>query len=587
MKITREAVYHRPNDCWAYGYDDRTVHLRIRTKRGESPWIKVLFGDKCRPWNEMDLKHMDRLASDELFDYWQAEAEPPYGRLAYGFLVSGGGEELWYTEKGFNAAPPAEHLGLFEFPYLHPADNHTPPGWVKESVFYQIFPERFANGNRANDPESTAPWGDNPSYGNFFGGDLQGVMDHLDYLSDLGINAIYFTPLFSAPSNHKYDTEDYYRVDPHFGTKETLRQVVEACHARGIRVILDGVFNHSGISFPYFQDVIDKGKESVYYDWFHIDSWPLEVKANGVPTYKTFAFERTMPKLNTANPEVRNYFCALGRYWIVETGIDGWRLDVANEPDHAFWREFRKAVKEVKPDAYILGEVWHDGMKWLRGDQFDGVMNYPLANAMLDFFVFGQDDSFAFANKIGGFLARYPKQVNEACFNHLDTHDTVRLLTLCGGDKRKLKLAAAFQFTFIGTPSIYYGDEIGLSGQFDPENRRCMIWDPARQDLELYSFYRRLIGLRKSHPALTSGAFVLRFADKSSRLLVYERSSGGETLLVAMNSGAEIVSVRVQESRGDWEDVFTGERLRFQDGTYVDQLGPYAFRILKSTMRRN
>lgn len=581
MNMNLEAVYHRPGDSWCYGYDDRTVHLRIRTKRGERLQVETWFGDKCKPWDQMKAEAMTLLCSDEMFDYWQAEVTPPYGRLAYGFrFTDDAGEQIWFTEKGFHQKAPTEHLGLFEFPFLHPVDVNKPPAWVKEAVFYQIFPERFANGDLSNDPEMTEKWGGAPEYYNFFGGDLQGVLERLDYLTELGISAIYFNPLFEAPSNHKYDTTDYYKIDPHFGTTEVLRGLVRACHQRGIRVLLDGVFNHSGVTFPFFQDVVEKGSDSPYYHWFHIKEWPLQV-VDGIPTYKTFAFEKTMPKLNTANPEVIDYFTKLGRYWIEETDVDGWRLDVANEADHAFWREFRKSVKAVKPDAYILGEVWHDGMPWLRGDQFDAVMNYPLAAAMLDFFVFGHDDAFLFAAKVSRYLARYPKQVNEACFNHLDTHDTVRLLTLCDGDKRKMKLAAVFQFTFIGAPSIYYGDEVGLAGQFDPDNRRCMVWNTAEQDKELFAFYKSLIGLRRDHSALTSGDFRVIHAAEGSSLLVFERELGDELFWIAMNAGEYEASVHTFMPSGEWQEAFSEEILYISNNKYHVELGPYEYRIWK------
>ncbi|MEK4512394.1 glycoside hydrolase family 13 protein [Paenibacillus anaericanus] len=576
-----EAIYHRPKGCWSYGYDDQTIHLRIRTKRNDVAEVQVLFGDKCAPWADMQIAQMGVIASDERFDYWQATVHPPYGRLQYGFQLLSGEEQLWFTEKGIHDNPPTEHLGLFEFPFLHAIDIHKPPAWVNEGIFYQIFPDRFANGDTSNDPVTVEQWGSKPTYTSFNGGDLQGVINSLDYLSELGITVIYFNPIFEAPANHKYDTGDYLKIDPHFGDKETLKTLVKACHERGIRVILDGVFNHSGVTFNRYLDVVEKGTESLYYDWFHINEWPLEVK-EGIPTYKTFAFEATMPKLNTANSEVKQYFLNVGRYWIEECDIDGWRLDVANEVDHQFWREFRQVVKNAKPDAYILGEVWHDGMAWLEGDQFDGVMNYPVANAILDFMVFHNMDAFTFAAGIGGYLARYPQQVNEAAFNHLDSHDTVRLLTLCKDNKEMMKLAVAFQFTFIGAPSIYYGDEIGLSGHFDPDNRRCMEWELAKQDKDLLLFYKSLIALRKAHPALRKGTFRALTAEKDSSLLVYERAEGDDRLIIIMNAGKEDVAVSLSLPIGEWRDVFSDEIVNEAPSIFQEQLSSYDFRILSS-----
>lgn len=475
------------------------------------------------------------------------------------------------------------HLGLFEYPCLNSIDILKPPAWVKDAVFYQLFTERFADGDPSISPDNVLPWGGKPEYDNFFGGDLQGVIDHLDHLSELGINAIYFNPLFVAPANHKYDTGDYMRVDPHFGTNETLRTLVDACHARGIRVMLDAVFNHCGVTFAPFVDVIEKGEASEYKDWFHIRKWPLAVE-DGIPTYETFAFEATMPKFNTENPQVKAYLLTAAKYWIEEIGIDGWRLDVANEVDHQFWREFRAVVKRANPEAYILGEVWHDSLMWLLGDQFDGVMNYPLTNATLDFFVFGHMDAVGFADTVSGLLAGYPKQASEACFNLLGSHDTVRLLTLCGNDKRRMKLAVLFQFTFAGAPCIYYGDEIGLDGEFDPDNRKCMEWDVSKQDRELFTYHQSVIALRKKHSALRTGAFRILLAEENGRCFAYERSDGQERIIVMMNPSEEARTVPVLLPAGEWKDGFTGELVSVSGGSYSDVLTPYEYRVLVSAI---
>ncbi|MDF2648926.1 MAG: alpha-glycosidase [Paenibacillus sp.] len=244
------------------------------------------------------------------------------------------------------------------------------------------------------------------------------------------------------------------KVDPQFGNNETLKKLVDACHARGIRVLLDAVFNHCGKTFAPFLDVLEHGALSVYADWFHIRKFPLQVE-EGIPTYDTFAFEPTMPKLNTENPEVQEYLLQVAEYWVKEIGIDGWRLDVANEVDHRFWRLFRDRVRAVNPDAYILGEIWHDSMMWLLGDQFDAVMNYPLTYAILDFVNTDQLDGNGFANTVGALLASYPQQVNEVAFNLLGSHDTRRLLTLCEDNKDRMKLASLLQFAMPGTEQSF------------------------------------------------------------------------------------------------------------------------------------
>ncbi|MFD0672988.1 alpha-glycosidase [Cohnella sp. GCM10027633] len=581
--MLREAVYHRPKSNWAYAYDRDTVHLRLRTKRGDVDRVVLIHGDKYN-WPVAGPKRadMDLFAQDSLFDYWQAAVRPEYRRLKYGFKLVGGDETLWLDEQGFHEAEPASPNLYFEFPFLNPADVFEPPAWVKDAVFYQIFPERFANGDKTLDPDGVEPWGGEPTPDNFFGGDLQGVIDHLDHLSALGVNAIYFNPLFEAPTNHKYDTLDYLKVDPHFGTNELLKTLVEACHERGIRVLLDAVFNHSGKEWAPFVDVAENGQSSRYADWFHVREFPIGVK-DGIPTYDTFSFERHMPKLNTENPEVQAHLLEVARYWIEEIGVDGWRLDVANEVDHRFWRSFRDVVKRANPDAYILGEIWHDSLPWLSGDQFDAVMNYPFTEAVLDFAVRGKRDGKQFADLAGYLLAAYPQQATEAAFNLLGSHDTPRLLTLCGEDKRRMKLATAIQFTFSGTPCIYYGDEVGLNGGQDPGCRKCMPWDEQEQDRELFSFFTELVRLRRGHRAFRDGAYRVLNAESGIPTLAYAREADGETFVVALNAGERQETVSLPFGSDTVLSVVFGE------GTVVAgesgpeaSLPPYGFAIIRA-----
>lgn len=425
--------------------------------------------------------------------------------------------------------------------------------------------------------------GRNPRPDNFFGGDLQGVIDHLDHLTELGITGIYFTPVFTATTNHKYDTEDYMQVDPHFGDVDTLKRLVDACHERGIRVLLDAVFNHAGRTFAPFVDVLEKGEDSEYKNWFHIREYPLQV-VNNIPTYDAFAFEPLMPKLNTEHPEVKEYLLKVAEYWIKEVGIDGWRLDVANEVDHEFWRDFRKVVKRANPEAYILGEIWHESAPWLEGDKFDAVMNYPFTDAVLDFFVYGTLDAEGFAHSIGRQLSRYPLQASEVAFNLLDSHDTARLLTVAEGDKNVMKLAALFQFTFMGTPCIYYGDEIGMDGAGDPDCRKCMEWDPERQDRDLFNFYRKLIEIRGSHPALRTGRFTFLEAGAGGSKLAYERSLGDDLIIVLINTEETVQTFRLDVQERNWENLWTGEAIHAERGKLSLRLPAYGFAVLQAQM---
>ncbi|KAA9006543.1 alpha-glycosidase [Paenibacillus spiritus] len=576
--MQKEALYHIPGYKWAYAYDTETVRLRVRTKRGDVSRVVAQWGDKY-DWDRFhDETALEIVTSDELFDYWEAAVSPFYRRMSYIFRLESEEETLYMTDRGIVEEFPEPSGSYYEFAYIHDVDLFKVPQWAKEAVFMQIMPERFANGDPSNDPEGTEDWGGVPTRENFFGGDLQGVIDHLDYLEDLGVNAIYFTPIFESPSNHKYDIVDYKKIDPHFGDTELLKKLIGACHDRGIRVVLDAVFNHCSTEFPAFKDVRENGEASVYQDWFHVRSFPVEVK-DGIPSYDTFGFFEEMPKFNTAHPDVKNYLLEVAEYWIKEVGIDGWRLDVANEIDHAFWRDFRNVVKSINPEAYIIGEVWSDSLTWLTGDQFDSVMNYPFSDTVLSYFN-GEMNSLDFSNKIGALLMRYPQQTNEVIFNLLCSHDTPRLLTRLGGDKRKMKLAVTFLMTFIGTPCLFYGDEIGLEGEGDPDCRQCMEWDPEKQDRDLHDFYRMVIRLRREHPALRSSRYRIHQACADTPCFVYERSEGNEQFLIWMNNSDEEQTLSLPDLAEGWKDAFSGEEVAGgEDGLSVT-LEPFGFRIL-------
>ena len=408
----------------------------------------------------------------------------------------------------------------------------TTPDWVRDAVFYQIFPDRFARSKALPKPANLQPWGARPTYHGFQGGDLIGALEKLDYLAGLGINAIYFNPIFQSAANHRYHTHDYYRVDPLLGGDRAFGQLLDAAHARGIRVILDGVFNHASRGFFQFNHILECGAESPYVDWFHINGYPLHAyDSSQGPNYAAWWNLPALPEFNTDNPDVREFLFDVARHWIA-LGADGWRLDVAAEIEDGFWREFRQVVKQANSDAYILGEIWvneleRTGERWLQGDQFDAIMNYGLTAACIGFFigdrldpalVEGQShapihplDAEAFADRIDTLLNRYAPEIVQAQFNLLGSHDTARYLTLARGDKRILKLTALFQMTYPGAPSVYYGDEVGLQGGRDPDCRRAMPWEPAQWDTDLLDFFKKMVAIRRAHPALPSrsGAILL------------------------------------------------------------------------------
>ncbi|PJF46823.1 MAG: alpha-amylase [Chloroflexi bacterium] len=433
------------------------------------------------------------------------------------------------------------------------------PHWVRHAIFYQIFPDRFAKSERVAKPSNLEPWEEKPTHYGFKGGDLIGVVEHLDYLQDLGINAIYLCPIFQSTANHRYHTHDYYRVDPILGGDAAFRALLDEAHRRDIRVIIDGVFNHASRGFYQFNHALENGAASPYLDWFYIRGFPLHAYEGKPINYDAWWGIPALPKLNTRTPAVREFIFDVAQHWI-RFGADGWRLDVPAEiDDDEFWREFRRRVKTVNPDAYLVGEIWHPAQRWLQGDQFDAVMNYQFAKACIGFFV-GEAmdvnltagvgyapvpvmDAPAFGRALEEMLALYDENVCAVQMNLLDSHDTARFLSIAGGDVAALKLATLCQMTFPGAPSIYYGDEIGMRGGKDPDCRRAFIWDEATWDIGLRDYFKQCIALRRRYRALRDGGFNVLFAE--GRVIAYLRARGDEKLIVALNSGPAAATMNI------------------------------------------
>ncbi|MCI2424937.1 glycoside hydrolase family 13 protein [Candidatus Acetothermia bacterium] len=420
----------------------------------------------------------------------------------------------------------------------------TTPDWIRDAIFYQIFPERFFNGDPGNDPDGVWPWGDRPQSHSFFGGDLVGIVKKLDYLQRLGVNTLYLTPIFTAPSNHKYDTEDYFRVDPAFGGNAALRRLITELHDRQMRIVLDGVFNHCGKTHPFFQDIIARGPSSPYWNWFTLSGEQVVYKPQ--PNYVCWAGVASMPEWNHRNPDVWEYLLSVVRYWINEYKIDGWRLDTTEYLPPDFVRSVRSAAKEENPDAYVMGEVMGLATSWFKHDALDGVMHYKLWEGLVSFFAKGEWDAGQFSNYLHGIWKSYPKEANYTSYTLLGSHDKPRFLTLCNDDHRKFLLAAAFLFTFPGVPAIYYGDEIGMRGEEDPDCRRTFLWNEEKQDRNIFGVVKELIKLRTEIRALRRGEFVLIQAEEA--ILAYLRQLGAEKILIVINTGNKPVSVKLPAS---------------------------------------
>jgi len=481
---------------------------------------------------------------------------------------------------------------------------HTPE-WVRHAVFYQIFPDRFATSKKVPKPRNLEGWDATPTHHGFKGGDLLGVAEHLDYLLDLGVNAIYFNPIFASAANHRYHTYDYYTIDPILGGNEAFRILLDEAHKRDIKVIIDGVFNHASRGFFQFHHLLENGPYSPYIDWFRVRAWPLNAYESAAPpNYEAWWNLPALPKFNTDNDEVREFLWSVGEYW-VRFGIDGWRLDVPGEiNDDSFWEEFRARVKRANPEAYIVGEIWENGTRWLQGDQFDAVMNYLFTKVCMEFFIGGDNadqglvtgsplyplrtiNSSQFASDIQSLLALYPRAITDVQLNLLDSHDTARFLSIAKGDATALRLATLMQMVYPGAPCIYYGDEIGMAGGKEPASRAGFEWDRSEWDTDLRNFFKKSIALRQAHPALRTGEYITLHTDEA--VYAMGRQLDDDRVLVAFNTSRGIAeaSIPVGEFLPEGTtlvDAFKKDRVRVENGRVEIRILPrsaVAFEVKK------
>lgn len=526
--MQKEAILHIPDSSYAYALDEKTVVLRLRVKKNDLSSCTLFYGDRVciKEKIEMAPCEMRVVSTDNLYDYFECTLENCYPRICYYFLLESGDKKLYYFSGGFYDSVDYDRSLYYQYAFIRREDLINVPDWAKQAVIYQIFPDSFATSYRSISNKDVLDLRCN-------GGTIKGIIDNIDYIKKLGVNCLYLNPIFKAKSYHRYDTIDYYSVDENIGTNDEFKELVKSCHKNGIRILLDGVFNHCGADFFAFKDVCKNGEKSIYKDWFYQLEFPVKYK--DPPNYMAFAYEKKMPKLNTGNPEVEKYFIDVGTYWIKEYDIDGWRLDVANEINHGFWRNFRKAVKSAKSDALLIGEIWEDAQEWLRGDQFDSTMNYRFMNLCNDFFATGSISATIFSQQLNSMLMRYSTPMSQIQMNLLDSHDVPRFLTKCSGDIDKLKLAMLFMLSFVGIPSIFYGNEVLISGETESEYRSPMRWKPSNSQLKMIDYVSTLIKIRNSHSTLTDGTFIC-IDTGDENVLAFERKNSEESLLVIINN---------------------------------------------------
>ena len=556
MKL--DAVLHIPMSEYCCGLDERHIVYRLRCARGDLQRVTLFYADTACRVNPIlfTAVPMEKVLSDACHDYWQVIVDSPYNRVYYYFQLDDGAETTLYYSNLFTDRLAQDRSEYFKLPFNHRSDIARVPAWVKDAVVYNIFPDSFASGKCEISGQTHSQRFGQQTVRGKLGGTLDGVAQNVDYLKALGVNCVYLNPIFAAGEYHKYDLLDYYHVDPCFGGNEAFRTMVNTLHASGIRVIIDGVFNHCGWHFFAFEDVVKNQEKSRYRGWFYDLTFPVHrpETPEEIPDYACFAYERMMPKLNTANPEVQKYFCDVGAYWVREYGIDGWRLDVASEVNDGFWRAFRSAVKRENPEALLIGEVWESAGHWLQGDMFDSTMNYDFRKHCCAFFAEKRIDAAEFSGRITDMLMRYRLQMLPAQLNLLDSHDVSRFLSLCGGDTASYRLAILFMMCFVGMPTIFYGDELGVQGMQEEEYRAPMPWKGG--DLALLGFFRKAIAMRHALSPLREGSFQMLSAEGGSRVIRFRRYTGTESVTVSINAGKADAAVSFPEEKLYWAEGF-------------------------------
>ena len=533
--MNKYAVLHIPASQYAFAQSEDRFVVRLRAGKGDLDRCTLFYGDRACVSSPVRFTSVDmeRRYQDELYDFYETTLKDCPRRICYYFQLEKEKEKIYYYADSFHQELPDIILEdgfviegrseYYQYPYILRSEVVKLPEWFAHAVVYNIFPDSFADGRRSlAEKGKEITDADGTLSRSRLGGTIRGITENLDYICDLGFNCLYLNPIFHAGEYHKYDIIDYFRIDPCMGTDEDFLQLTQAVHERGMHIIIDGVFNHCSWYFPQFEDVVQKGEESVYKNWFYDLTYPVvrPETEEKEPGYACFAYERKMPKLNTANPEVQDYFARVGSYWIEKFHVDGWRLDVANEVDKNFWRKFRNAVRTANPEAVLIGEVWENAEVWLKGDMFDSVMNYDFRKHCRDFFALHRTTADGFAWNMTDMFLRYPSQVSRGQLNLLDSHDVSRFYSLCREDYGIWQAAFLYLCMAPGVPSVFYGDEKRIAGIREEEYRSAMPW--ARSCGVEADFVRNVIEIRKKWIAPNDDYKVL-WTDQKDKLLVFER----------------------------------------------------------------
>lgn len=498
--MDKSAIEHISESVFSHPISNNEVEIRLKTRLGDDiEKIELIYNDKFKFHNKTKSLKIIKSISDEYFTYFVVRLKLLKDkRLAYIFKITLlNGKVYYFSESGVTEEYEIEngHYDFFQVPFINDSDVIKIHKKFQNRVVYQIFIDRFYKSEDNKNPRINIKWGDDVTSTTLAGGNLKGITEKLDYLVDLGIDALYLTPICEGRTNHKYDTVDYFRVAEDFGTSIDLQKLINECHKRGIIVILDGVFNHISIENDIFKDVIKNGYKSKYYKWFFIHGKHVNLITKN---YETFAYTRIMPRLNLNNVEVQDYIISVAKHYIKNFGIDGYRLDVSDEIPHSFWARFNIELRQLNKDVIILGENWHNAQSFLNsGFEFHSIMNYSITKNLLNFVAWEKYSPTKFKNSIISDLMRYKTNVNYNLMNLISSHDVARFLTLCNEDEDKLLVAYAFIFIHLGIPCIYYGDEIGMNGGGDPKCRKCFEWDSSKWNTKILKIIKQLIFYHK------------------------------------------------------------------------------------------
>ena len=568
---------------------DGVLKIRIHTQTNiKKAWLLLEDSE----FRSIELK---LYAETKRFNYWRAHVDLRSNIAKFSFAAQTDENiNIYFGTSGVaNFISPAEKWSLD----VDSFKRHTIPDWFFGGVMYQIFPEKFKNSNPKLNPENVLDWGTKPTRLGFQGGDLYGVIEKLDYIKKLGVNIIYLNPIFLSGSVHKYDTWDHFKVDDNFGGDEALTLLIESAHAMNMKVILDCSLNHVHPRHFAFQDLIQNGPDSKYKEWFtvfdyhirlkyrpHLYSQTYKVGWDGneeqykeyldktfsetkvpveifeddgpicEPTYKSWWGVPDMPKVNYSSTEARKWALQVTEHWIKNFDIDGWRMDVAKEIDTSFWREFREIAKKTKKDILLLSEIFGDTSQWLQGDMFDGTMNYSFRENMIDFFANKNMKPDEFSESLAHLYSMYSFEAITSCQNLLSSHDVKRFLNRCEKIE-DVYGAIFFQATFPGIASIYYGDEIGLDGGDEPNNREPFPWnDDSNWNIHLQEITSSLMNLKNSNSILKYGTFEL--IPSSQGVVIFRRVLQKESLICIFNRDSLVEDFKISSQAHSVEKIY-------------------------------